>query len=165
MKYDIKKMLSEIKTLPREDLLSYVQLQSWKENPSPSDAFEHVGGRNSWVPETKLDLAYTYKIFDIPYINSIIDELKLYKARITFLKEKECYTWHRDMHPKVQVPIVSDPFTCFMVVQSKFDKYDLGEIHRMPVGESYYIVTTLHHTAINGGIPERIHLIGTVTGP
>jgi hypothetical protein len=57
MKYDIEKMLSEIKTLPREDLLSYVQLQSWKENPNPSDAFEHVGGRNGWVPETKLDLA------------------------------------------------------------------------------------------------------------
>ena len=165
MKYNIEKMLSEIKTLPRRYNLSYVQLQSWKENPEPQDAFENVAGRNGWSPDTRLDFDYKYKIFDIPYINSIIDELDLYKARITFLKEKECYTWHRDMHPRVHVPVVSDPFTCFMIVQSKFNPDDKGEMHRMPVGEKYYIDTTKHHTAINGGIPERIHLIGTVTGP
>ena len=42
MKYDIEKMLSEIKTLPRRYNLSYVQLQSCKENPEPQDAFENV---------------------------------------------------------------------------------------------------------------------------
>ena len=49
--------------------------------------------------------------------------------------------------------------------ESKFNPDDKGEMHRMPVGEKYYIDTTKHHTAINGGIPERIHLLGTVTGP
>mgnify|MGYP006170703259 CR=1 FL=1 len=72
MKYDIEKMLSEIKTLPRRYNLSYVQLQSCKENPEPQDAFENVAGRNGWTPETRLDFDYKYKIFDIPYINSIL---------------------------------------------------------------------------------------------
>jgi hypothetical protein len=52
-----------------------------------------------------------------------------------------------------------------MITQSKFNPDDKGQMHRMPVGEKYYIDTTIHHTAINGGIPERIHLLGTVTGP
>ena len=57
MKYDIEKMLSEIKTLPRRYNLSYVQLQSWKENPEPQDAFENelgkeIEARKTWNTTT-----------------------------------------------------------------------------------------------------------------
>ena len=51
--------------------------------------------------------------------------------------------------------------------QKTTHNYDYVQIDHSetPVGEKYYIDTTKHHTAINGGIPERIHLLGTVTGP
>ena len=161
MKYDIEKMLEEISTLPTSDTERFVTLQSWTEDESLWDPFDRADGD---VPKIA-DIDWTVKMFNIPYINSIIDEYDLAKTRITTLTPNTCYSWHRDLFPRVHIPIVSDPFKCFMVVQSKFDKYDLGEIHRMPVGEAYYVDTTLHHTAINGGHKNRIHLIGTVKEP
>ena len=161
MKYDIKKILEEISTLPKKENINFITLQSWTEDKDLWDPFD-IPSKNLGV---KPDIDYTIKMFDIPYINSIIDELKLYKTRITTLNPRECYTWHRDLFPRVHIPVVSDTFKCFMIVQSRFNPNDPGEIHRMPVGESYYIDTTKHHTAINGGTEDRIHLMGTVTQP
>ena len=161
MKYNTDKILKEIATLPRKELINFITLQSWTEDESLWDPFE--------VPTKDLsrrpDIHYNIKMFDIPYINSIIDEYTLYKTRITILNPRVCYTWHRDLWPRLHVPIVSDPFKCFMIIQSKFDPDDTGEIHRMPVGEPYYVDTTKHHTALNGRTEDRIHLMGTVTEP
>jgi hypothetical protein len=161
MKYDINKMLEEIKTLPQKKDIHFITLQSWTKDKTLWDPFV-VPTKNL---NSKPDIDYNIKMFDIPYINSIIDEYNLYKARITTLTPRECYTWHRDLFPRVHVPIVSDPFKCFMIIQSKFDPNDKGEIHRMPIGEAYYVDTTKHHTAINGGTENRIHLMGTVREP
>lgn len=169
--YDLKKIQAEIESLP--DFDKQLLLQSNQENSE--DRNPNVSCTGNIVQSTKKeldnklaaevqDIYYTHPIFNIPYINSIMEELKLSKTRLMVLEQRECYTWHRDFYPRIHIPIITDDEKCFMVVQSKFDPNDNGEIIRMPANGDYYFVdTTKHHTAINGSgtVKRRLHIVGS----
>ena len=171
--YDLDRIKFEISTLP--EYSGQLLLQSDQEDPELRNPHKkpvgnvvqntHKGLDNSLSKEVE-DIYFTYPIFDIPYINSIMEELKMSKTRIMTLNQRECYTWHRDFYPRIHIPIVTDEYKCFMILQSKFDAKDTGEIVRMPADGNYYFVdTTKHHTAINGSgtLKERVHLVGSTT--
>lgn len=171
--YDLELIKAELATLPEFD--KQLLLQSDQENPELRISKDRVIGNvvkdtrknldNELAAEVQ-DIYFTYPIFDIPYINSIMEELKLSKTRLMVLNQRECYTWHRDFYPRVHIPIVTDPEKCFMILQSKFDPNDTGEIVRMPADGNYYFVdTTKHHTAINGSgtVKRRLHIVGSTT--
>lgn len=169
--YDLDRIKQEIETLPEYD--SFLALQSDQEDENLRDPFAKTNGNivdknksqllNN-ISKEVLDINFKYPIFDIPYINAIMEELGMRRTRLMKLKQRECYSWHRDFYPRVHIPIVTDPYKCFMILQSRFDPNDTGEIVRMPADGNYYFVdTTKHHTAINGSgtLKERIHIVGS----
>lgn len=171
--YDLELIKAELATLPEFD--KQLLLQSDQEDPELRISENRVVGNvvkdtrknldNGLAAEVQ-DIYFIYPIFDIPYINSIMKELKLSKTRLMVLNQRECYTWHRDFYPRVHIPITTDPEKCFMILQSKFDPNDTGEIVRMPADGNYYFVdTTKHHTAINGSgtVKRRLHIVGSTT--
>ena len=142
--YDLNKIKSEINLLPSFD--EQICLQGTKTNKDPFAGT----GRVLDLPEKEIE--FTYPIFDIPYLNSIIKEHNLYRVRLMNLKPKRCYTYHYDLTKRFHIPIETND-KCFFIV----DK----EVIQLPADGNYYIVdTTKNHTAINASKKDRIHLIG-----
>ena len=144
--YDLNKIKDEIKTLPKWD--EQICLQGTK---TIKDPFAGIGKAID-LPEKEIE--FTYPLFDIPYINSIIKEHDLYRVRLMNLKSKTCYSYHRDQGKRLHIPIITND-NCFFVVDD--------EIKRYPADGKYYIVnTSKKHTAVNASWEDRIHLIGNI---
>jgi len=144
--YDLNKIKDEIKTLPKWD--EQICLQGTK---TIKDPFAGIGKAID-LPEKEIE--FTYPLFDIPYINSIIKEHDLYRVRLMNLKRKTCYTYHRDQGKRFHIPIITNE-NCFFIVDE--------ELIRYPADGNYYIVnTSKKHTAINASREDRIHLIGNI---
>ena len=144
--YDLNKIKSEINLLPSFD--EQICLQGTKTNKDPFAGT----GRVLNLPEKEIE--FTYPIFDIPYINSIIEEHHLYRVRLMVLKPKRCYTYHYDLTKRFHIPIKTND-KCFFIV----DK----EVVQFPADGNYYILdTTKNHTALNGSMEDRLHLIGNL---
>jgi hypothetical protein len=93
---------------------------------------------------------------DMPYTYSIIEEYQLYRTRVMTLKNKEVYSYHKDLCPRVHIPLTSN-FRCKMVVEDT--------AFEMPADGSIYLVQTqFYHTAFNGNFTQfsRIHIVGNV---
>ena len=142
--YDLNKIKEEIKTLPKYK--EQICLQGTETNKDPFAGT----GRVLDLPEKEIE--FTYPLFDIPYINSIIKEHNLYRVRLMNLKPKRCYTYHYDLTKRFHIPIETND-KCFFIVDKK--------VVQFPADGNYYILdTTKNHTAINASKEDRIHLIG-----
>ena len=99
-------------------------------------------------------MQFKYPLFDIPYINSIIEEHELYRVRIMRLKSKTCYSYHQDWDKRFHLPIITND-KCFFIIDDVVSRY--------PADGNFYIIdTTKTHTAVNASWEDRIHLIGDI---
>ncbi|MFV2038946.1 MAG: hypothetical protein ACC660_01750 [Acidimicrobiales bacterium] len=65
-----------------------------------------------------------------------------------------CNSWHRDPEPRVHVPIISNPGSLFIVNNHC--------THLPADGSVYFTDTRGYHTALNGGLTERVHLVAAI---
>jgi len=149
MSLDLKKIIEELKILPKfEDQIS---LQGTKDNLDP---FWSVG---TWIEKHKMGMKETdfnVPIFDIPYTNSIIKELKMYRTRVMNLKSKTCYSYHKDLSKRIHIPIQTNK-DCFLITDKK--------VEHLPADGNYYVIdTTQYHTALNASREDRIHIVGVI---
>ena len=144
--YDLNKIKNELKILPKWD--TQICLQGTK---TIKDPFAGINFAKK-LPEKEIE--FKYPIFDMPYINSIIEEHNLYRVRLMNLKSKTCYSYHQDQGKRFHIPLITND-NCFFVVDDKIVRY--------PADGNYYIVdTTKKHTAVNASWEDRIHLIGNL---
>jgi hypothetical protein len=144
--YDLNKIKEEIKTLPK-----YKEQICLQGTETIKDPFAGIGSARD-LPEKEIQ--FTYPLFDIPYINSIIKEHNLYRVRLMRLKSKTCYSYHRDQCRRFHIPIITND-NCFFVIEDR--------LARMPANGKYYIIdTNKKHTAVNASWDDRIHLIGNL---
>ena len=147
MQYDVERILLEMESLPQWDL--QICLQSYEGN---RDHTFGCGLLQKIHDDGRVETDLTHKIFDIPYVNSIIEEHQLYRTKFFKMRPKTCYSYHRDQTKRLHIPIITND-KCFLVVDD--------EVVRTPVeGSSYVIDTTKIHTAVNASFEERVHLIG-----
>ena len=103
---------------------------------------------------TEKEIEFKYTLFDLPYINSIIEEHNLYRVRLMKLKSKTCYSYHQDQCKRFHIPLITND-NCFFVIED--------EIKRYPADGNYFIIdTNKKHTAVNASWDDRIHLIGNL---
>lgn len=149
MNIDIEKIKSELKLLPKFD--EQICLQGTKDNLDP---FWGVG---RWLEKHQMgykETDFNNFIFDLPYTNSIIDELKMYRTRVMNLKSKTCYTYHKDISKRIHIPIETNK-NCFIIINK--------EVKHYPADGNYYVVdTTQYHTALNASMLDRIHIVGVI---
>lgn len=79
---------------------------------------------------------------------------RLGRFRVMVSRPKACYSWHKDEHLRIHVPVVTND-RAYMLFEDM-------SIHHMPVGRAYVTDTTRHHTAFNAGLHTRIHLLGVI---
>ena len=146
MSLDLEKIKKELQTLPSYD--EQISLQGTK------TIKDHSAGTGRAIDLPEREVEFTYPLFNIPYINSIIKEHNLYRVRLMNLKSKTCYTYHKDQCKRFHIPIITNE-NCFFIVDDNLIRY--------PADGNYYIVDTdKKHTAINASKEDRIHLIGNL---
>lgn len=149
MSIDIEKIKQELKLLP--DFKTQICLQGTKDNLDP---FWGIGKWHEKYKKGYNEKDFDSFIFDLPYTNSVIKDLKMFRTRIMNLKSKTCYTYHRDMSKRIHIPIETNE-NCFLIL----DK----EVKHYPADGNYYIVdTTQYHTALNASWEDRIHIVGII---
>ena len=134
---DLDRIKKELETLPKYD--EQIALQGTKDNLDPFFS---------------LDTDFDTPIFDIPYINSIIKDLNLYRTRVMNMKSKSCYTIHRDWTKRIHIPVITNEH-CFLIVNNEIKHYPAD-------GNHYLVDTTQLHTAVNASRENRIHIVGVV---
>jgi hypothetical protein len=142
--FDLKRIHLELKMLPEYD--GQIMLQS---PAGVTDPFLGAGRTDGFDYEEK---DFCEPTFDLPYVNSIIQELKLFRTRVMKMKPRTCYTYHQDKTPRIHVPVITNE-RCFFVYEDR--------VVRCPAnGKSYYVDTRKIHTFVNSWNQERIHIVG-----
>ena len=68
-----------------------------------------------------------------------------------------CNSWHRDPEPRLQIPIVTNPGSLFVVNH---------HVTHLPAdGSVYFTDKRGYHTALNGGETRRIHIVAALAYP
>ena len=63
-------------------------------------------------------------------------------------------SWHRDPEPRIHVPIITNPGSLMVI--------NHHATHLPADGSAYFTDTRGYHTAINGGLAPRVHLVAAV---
>jgi len=77
------------------------------------------------------------------------------RVRIMRSKGKTCLSWHRDSSRRLHYPLKTQE-GCFMVIED--------EVKFLPANEWWLTNTRKFHSAFNGSLEERIHLVACVLG-
>ena len=65
-----------------------------------------------------------------------------------------CNSWHRDPEPRIHIPIISNPGSLFVVNH---------HVTHLPAdGSVYFTDTRGYHTALNGGLYPRVHIVAAI---
>jgi len=145
--YDSARILKELEDIEFA-ANSNLNLQTWSGDGDPYCAkdrprLKRIDWNEEWLTEP---------YYDTPYINQILEEEGMFRARVMLLEPKTCYTYHKDPTPRKHIPLITNE-KCFFV----FD----DEVFYMPeVGRLYYADTTAMHTAVNASWEKRYHIVG-----
>ena len=92
--------------------------------------------------------------YDIPYTNSVLSELGMYRTRLMNMKPTTCYSYHWDPTKRMHIPLLTNENNFFVIDD---------EISRYPADGSYYLIdTTKKHTFVNASFENRLHIVGCV---
>ena len=152
---DVEKLLEEIKIIPLHEG-GYggrqVMLQTVKD--STPDYFKNLTYKEQKDEFGYEEEEFIYPIWDIPYINNLITELNMHRARLLMVPPYANYSYHTDPSKRIHIPVITHE-DCFFLMED--------EILRCPVGHSYLVDTTKKHTFVNASENcNRIHIVGCV---
>lgn len=85
----------------------------------------------------------------------IINRYNLVRTRFMWVNRMTCYSIHRDLSPRIHVPIITNP-ECYFVMKQGSE----GLIEHLSAGKVYWTDTRIHHTFMNCSLESRLHLIG-----
>ena len=85
---------------------------------------------------------------------ALTDLFPIGRMRILAKGLYNCNSWHRDPEPRLHIPIVSNPGSLFVVNHHC--------THLPADGSVYFTDTRGYHTALNGGLYERVHLVAAL---
>ena len=131
--------------------IKQVGLQSIKDNFDPELSCGRVN-----------DLLYkeeefVYPIFDIPYTNSLIKELNMFRTRVLIMGPKSCYSYHKDPKERVHIPLKTNAKALFIVDKLVYTGKDIC------AGNCYKFDTRKMHIAVNGHrVKTRTHIAGAI---
>lgn len=76
------------------------------------------------------------------------------RMRILSKPSYNCNSWHRDPEPRLHIPITTNPGSLFIVNH---------HVTHLPAdGSVYFTDTRGYHTALNGGLVPRVHIVAAL---
>lgn len=143
MRIDIDHILLEIESLP--EYKTQLSLQITSDGNSGEGKLEKLN-------HTEKD--FNIFAYDLPYTNSILTQLGMYRSRLMRMKPKTCYSYHWDPTKRMHIPLITNEDNFFVIDD---------EVSRYPADGSYYLVdTTKKHTFVNASFDSRVHIVGCV---
>jgi hypothetical protein len=85
--------------------------------------------------------------------NFIKEKYSVGRVRVMRSEPKTCLSWHVDSTHRIHYPIKTQE-GCLMVIGD--------EVQHMPENTLWYTETTEKHTAFNGSMESRIHLVAAI---
>ena len=143
MSINIEHILLELEDLPKYDTQLSLQVTA--------------DGSSGEGQLAKLDYKeedFNVFAYDIPYTNSVLSELGMYRTRLMNMKPKTCYSYHWDPTKRMHTPLITNENNFFVIDD---------EVSRYPADGSYYLIdTTKKHTFVNASFENRLHIVGCV---
>ena len=100
-------------------------------------------------------------VFKGTYFETIYKELSarypIGRVRILEKDSFNCNSWHRDPEPRIHIPIYTNPGALLIINHHC--------THLPADGSVYFTDTRGYHTALNGGLKPRVHLVATLAYP
>ena len=100
-------------------------------------------------------------VFKGTYFETIHQELTarfpIGRVRILEKDSFNCNSWHRDPEPRLHIPIYTNPGALIIVNNHC--------THLPADGSVYFTDTRGYHTALNGGVKPRVHLVAVLAYP
>jgi hypothetical protein len=85
------------------------------------------------------------------FFNSL--PVKVYRSRLMVMQPRTCYSIHSDANPRLHIAITTNP-------QARFIFTRPPQIIHLPAdGKIWWVDTREEHTALNGSMENRIHLV------
>ena len=144
MSINIEHILLELESLPKYDTQLSLQVTA--------------DGSSGEGQLAKLDYKeedFNVFAYDIPYTNSVLSELGMYRTRLMNMKPKTCYSYHWDPTKRMHIPLLTNENNFFVIDD---------EISRYPADGSHYLIdTTKKHTFVNASFESRLHIVGCVS--
>lgn len=156
--HDTNKLLSECDKIISEygwGQLNQISLTHRPEIIGNERYFDGIGSMPNGYKER--DFSIFNQDLTETYIEELIQRIpyKLGRIRIMKMKHRSCYSVHRDSTMRTHIPLITNN-------QALMIWPDHDMIVHMPIGEIYLTDTTLKHTAMNGSMEERIHIVGAL---
>lgn len=143
MKISIDRILEEISTLPKYDEQLSLQVTD-----------SGITGEGRLYNRDLNEKDFNVFAYDLPYTNSVLSDLKMYRSRLMNMRPKYCYTYHRDPTQRIHIPLLTNE-NCFFVIDD--------QVLRIPADGNHYLIDTRKmHTFVNASFKERLHIVGCV---
>jgi hypothetical protein len=143
MRIDIDHILLEIESLP--EYKTQLSLQITSDGNSGEGKLEKLN---------HVEKDFNIFAYDLPYTNSVLAQLGMYRSRLMRMKPKTCYSYHWDPTKRMHIPLITNENNFFVIDD---------EVSRYPADGSYYLVdTTKKHTFVNASFDSRVHIVGCV---
>ena len=142
MLIDIERILLELEMLP--EYATQLSLQVTQDNN---------GGEGELSKLNNAEKDFNTFAFELPYTNSVISNLNMYRTRVMRLLPNTCYTYHTDFTKRIHIPLITND-SCFLILKDQLSRY--------PANGNYYVIdTTKKHTFVNASHDDRIHIVGS----
>lgn len=79
--------------------------------------------------------------------------MKVYRSRLMVMMPRTCYSIHKDENPRLHVAIKTHRQARFIFTDPPYVKFIPDDSH------IWWVDTRIEHTAINGSLEPRIHLV------
>jgi len=127
----------------------------WKKSKKLKDGSLSIPNRDKVLKEedfTELCTLFVGTVFEDLY-NILNQTYKIGRIRIMNLDPKECLSWHSDPSPRLHFPLKTQE-GCLMIIED--------EVFHLPINKWCLTDTTKYHTALNGSIEPRLHLVAAI---
>jgi hypothetical protein len=107
------------------------------------------------IPEADLNLLNEH--FKDTYVEEVLNIInKRYKTTkwrfMRLTSERRAYSYHNDETKRLHIPLLTNDECMFIIEKQLYEMNHLGRMYEMD--------TTQHHTALNLGWTDRVHMVG-----
>lgn len=149
---DIDALSGEVHAVIETTGIKIGQIMCQGLTPGVSDWTTGAGHLTTLEHQTEQDYKFINPNLSGSLIEKYINKYNAFRTRIMIMPGRHCYSVHRDLTPRIHIPIITDIHAWMVWPYS-------SKCYQLEVGKAYWTNTKAMHTFINGSENTRIHLV------
>jgi hypothetical protein len=149
---------SEVLALVSDKLTEQNQISLQTHTEDTDDWYSGIGTATKFKDTYEIDYKFIQPSLKGSVIEQVINKYGAFRSRIMNLRPRACYSVHADFSYRIHIPIVTNPqaWMVWPIAQ---------EMHQFEEGNVYWTNTQAKHSAFNGSLDNRIHIVMCVSKP